>query len=73
MGVVARSCIQGSYRFLDPKVKTFSRLLPKQYFIFPDSRLTNRCAIETLKRKTHEPSFFHAALRTHGNHSAMNT
>jgi len=40
--VVGRSCIQGSYRFWVPKCKTFSTLFPKQYFIFPYSRLTNR-------------------------------
>ena len=46
-GQKAGTCLglQRSYSFLDLKFKTFS----KQYFIFPDGRLTNRCSIETLK------------------------
>ena len=34
--------VQGSYRLLDPKFKTFSRLFSKKVLLFPDSRLSNR-------------------------------
>ena len=44
--------VQGSYKFLDPKFKTFSRLFPKQCFIFLDSRLTNRWSIEKHRNQT---------------------
>ena len=43
---------QGSYRFLDPKFKTFSRLFPQQEFIFPDSRLSNRGTTNLKKYRT---------------------
>ena len=53
-------CLQGSYRFLDVKLTTFPRLFfPKQWFLFPDSRFSNRWSIETLKKKRKEQSFFH--------------
>ena len=38
---------QGSYRFLDPKFKTFSKTI----YFFPDSRLSNRWSIETLQKR----------------------
>ena len=34
------------YKFLDPKFTTFSRLFPKQPFIFPDSRSPNNYVIK---------------------------
>ena len=33
--------------FFDPKFKTFPDFFPKQEFIFPSSRLSNRWSIET--------------------------
>ena len=58
-------CLQGSYRFLDVKLTTFPRLFfPKQWFLFPDSRFSNRWSIETLKNRN--KAFFmsfHGALQ----------
>ena len=67
-GQKAGTCLglQGSYSFLDLKFKTFS----KQYFIFPDARLTNRCSISR-PWKTQETSFCHDALQMYGNQGAM--
>ena len=62
---------QGSYRFLDPKFTTFSRLFLKQYTFFPDTRKTNRWSIETLKNAG--TKLFHDALQTYGNHGATRT
>ena len=66
-GQKAGTCLglQGSYSFLDLKFKTFS----KQYFIFPDARLTNRCSISR-PWKTQETSFFHDAPQMYGNQGA---
>ena len=42
--------LTGFIQIFDPKFKTFSRRIPK--LLFPDSRLSNRWSIETLKKKT---------------------
>ena len=54
---------QGSYRFLDPKFKTFSRLFPKQEF----SRLeVIKQGINTDLKKYRTNVFFYDALETYG-------
>ena len=49
MIILLLTLTQGSYRFLDPKSKTFSRLFPKQLFLVPNSSLSNRWSIKILK------------------------
>ena len=49
---------------------TFSRLFPKQQFIFPDSRLPNNYMIKRDLEKRRNQAFLHDALQTYGNHSA---
>ena len=61
--------LQGLYRFLDPKFITFSvqtffqnsNNINNVGFLFPDSRLSKRCSIET--PKIQKQSFFHDALQ----------
>ena len=49
---------QGSYRFLDPKFKTFSRLFfLTNNFLFPDSGLSNRLSIKTWKKERNKAFF----------------
>ena len=40
---------QASYRYLDPKFETFSRLFSKTIISFPSLRLSNSSSIQTLK------------------------
>ena len=42
--------LQGSYRVFGSEIQDFLQtFLPKQLFLFPDSRLSNRWSVETLK------------------------
>ena len=50
--MINESGLQGSYKFLDPKFKTFPRPFSKKVIFFSDSRLTNRWSIETLNAGT---------------------
>ena len=53
---------------------TFSKLFPKQQFIFPDSeRLPNNYVIKRDLEKRKNQAFFQDALQTYGNHGAMQT
>ena len=51
MTFVTQSLFPGNVQiFGSKKFKIFSTLFPKQLFLLPDSRLSNRWAIETLKK-----------------------
>ena len=43
---------QGSYRFWIQNSRLFPDFSSKQWFLFPDSRLSNRWSIQTLKTET---------------------